>query len=155
MLKRLNITGFILIIVSVLLAVLSVFCWYKSKDYLNSPERKQAANEIVELTKVYYEKKGQYEFAMYLANSAGLDSKFNSLREEVYNYAQKINEQGLILDYFDKKALANKICSIICISVSVVSLTVGIIVTIKSIKRRKKSTYEENFIKENLGEENV
>ena len=57
MLKGLNSKGLILIIVSVLMAVISVFCWHKYHDYLTCYEKEAAYQELNKLNKEYNEEK--------------------------------------------------------------------------------------------------
>lgn len=157
MVQKLNLKGLILITVSVFLAVISVFCWNKYQDYSTSSEKQQALKEISKLTKEYNEAKELYEFKKVIFDYHGMQITLDDDKEALVNYEHQINEQKSKLTYFNKKASANKTCSVISICSSAVLLIVGIIVTKKGKKRPNNLSCEENFIVETTdgGEENV
>lgn len=158
MVQKLNLKGLILIIVSVFLAVISVFCWNKYQDCSTSSEKQQLLKEISRLTKEYNEAKELYEFKKQFFDYYGMQiSTLDDDKEALVNYEHQINEQKSKLTYFNKKASTNKTYSVISICSSAVLLIVGIIVTIKGKKRPNNLSCEENFIVESTdgGEENV
>lgn len=157
MLKRLNIKGLILIIVSVLMAVISVFCWHKYHDYLTCYEKEDAYQELNKLNKEYNEAKEAYEFQRDFFDYYGMQVNLDDEREEVEKYERQINEQKSIITYFNKKASSNKTYSIICIAGSTVLLVAGILVMIRNRKKTNNLICGEEIIEENLneGEENV
>lgn len=150
MIKNVKVIGIVLILSSVVIAVVAVFCWNKSDYFLVSPEIKQAQKEKDSLSEEYEEKVNSALFFMGLTGRQPPES----LKEEIDSLGKKMNKQQEIIEKQIEKSSDYKKKSISSIVCSAGFLIVGIIITIIGQKKTKNSIFEKCVLDENvIGEE--